>query len=175
MSIQGFLVIALLSGVAISQLAFGPNLINNKQLNEALVKNILPKECQNVSKLIASREVENQCLISHKFNTARISVYRAGTHSTNKFVTKALNDAVATPGTVAISEPAESEWNTSSSIKSIGEVVYAVANDKTVDYYHLEFHLNIQGQLQDAQDNYVKALTSYKCNSIKDWIKHYFQ
>lgn len=174
MRVQGFLFIALLSTAVYSQVA-APNLINNQVLNAALKEKLLTEECKDVSTLRATKDIENQALINHKFNTARISKDRADTHSRNEVVTEALKEAVKTPGTLASSATKTDDWNDKSAVKYVQEVVFAVANDKTVDYYHLDFHLSVQTQLQDSPDNYKLALKSYKCKEIKEWITHYFQ
>ena len=164
----------LLIASTLSQQAISPNMVSNAALTKYLNEKVLPGECVSKGFEKALDDISFQDLISYVIIEHRIPKDEYKGYAEDAVSEKALEAAFKTPNvvqTATVDDP--NAWTDSSSTKNKQIYVYAVSNDKTIDYYRIEYHLNLQRKLVDTKEAYIGATIFNACTGQKEWIQKY--
>ncbi len=149
-------------------------LVYNLNLRSQLLKDTA-KECTKTGFEGAIKEIEEHGFLVYALDARKILKDDAVKYSDLPTVQEALKDAVASKEKVVVKTGNDDEW-VSGHIKNKQIRVYAILNqDDTLDYYRIEFHLNMQDRQIQTQENYIGAMKYLACSYIKEWVQEFFK
>lgn len=98
-----------------------------------------------------------------------------GNYSDSVTVQEAVKGAIGAPGTAVTKSDTNTNWDAKNPLRNSQTLVFAASKDgSSVDYYHFEFHLNMQGRMIDSTTSYIKAHQYLACQAKNEWIQKYF-
>jgi hypothetical protein len=164
----------LIAATLCQQKPYPPVLVANDLLKPVLLESGKEACDQDKVKNIVDDIFDNGYFV-YVLNSRRLNPKDFPTDYSTPTVNQAIKEAVAAPGTVITKKDNSKEWDNSSPLKYSQSLVFAVAkSESSVDYYHFEFHLNMQGRMIGSQADYIKAHQYWSCIEKNDWIQKYF-
>jgi hypothetical protein len=166
--------LALLVAAVVCQGMYGPLLVNNAKAKEAMLTN--GKEAcdqTGVEKIV--EDIEDSGYFVYVLNARTfIASSFPGPYSTNPVIQDAIKAAQAAKDTAVTKSDKNDTWDDKNPLKNIQTLVFASSKDgDSVDYYHFEFHLNLQGRMIGSKEQYLKAHKYLACRSKNEWIQKY--
>ena len=160
-----------------AQGAAAPNLVQNMKLRDHLqawaAGNPCPAPTSDGVKG-AIEEIRDYGYLVYVLNTRRITKEQALMgYSTNPVVNDSLVESTKTPDT-AIAKDGDKDAFGTSKIAYSTTKAFAVNSGNMIDYYHWEFHLNLQGRTISSKADYIAGLKSIACTETLDWVKKHF-
>ena len=173
MRLLGIVGLIALAASALTQKTYGPFLVDSPKLTEYLLSQVYPAACPDTSTLPAFKDISARGGGVWKINVNRVLASTLANYTSDPLLAQVLADAAKEEGVVKQGTAPEVNWHAADSLKNVQETVYAVAAAGSVDYYHFEFHLNMQGRQPGTKEDYIKAIGALMCITQKDWIKVY--
>lgn len=168
------LLILLSAGILAQTAPSRAMLVYNLKVRTQLLQDTT-KECSKTGFEGAIKEIEDHGFLVYAIDARKILKEDADKYSDLPSVKDALTEAVANKDKVALKTGNDDEW-VSGHIKNRQIRVYAILNqDDTLDYYRIEFHLNMQDRQTQTKENYIGAMKYLACSYIKEWVQEYFK
>lgn len=171
-----FVIVLLLAiGTLSQQVPKAFTLVQNDKLTAAL-RAANQQECTVGEFAAASKEIEDHGFLTYAIDARRIQKENAAQYSDNVEVFSAIEEAIQKPGEVVTKTKKPDLWIKEGKIRNIQATVHAILNgDGTLDYYRLEYHLNMEDRQTFPAETYIGAMKFQACFNTREWVQKYFQ
>jgi hypothetical protein len=167
--------IAMLLAAVLSQQVARPVLVYNGVARTAMLENGKEVCDQKEVENIVEDVYDNGYFVYVLNARTYIASSFPGNYSESATVQAAVKDALAAKGTAVTKSDANSSWDAKNPLRNTQSLVFASSTDgDSVDYYHFEFHLNLQGRMIGTTESYLKAHKYLACQAKNEWIQKYF-